>query len=146
MSAASLARRFIQARNLLSGRVAGAVLATLFVFLLPAAADAYTLVLRSGRQVNLPGDFRVTPSAVIYEASPGFFVSVWLANVDVSATEKANAEPAGSFAERIRQKPDGKAGEPTTPTAKVEHRAAPRVITNEDLEPLRLKREAQEAE
>lgn len=141
MSARSLARRFVHASGASYGRAAGAVLAALFVFLLPAAADAYTLVLRSGRHVNVPGSFRVTPSAVIYEASPGFSVTVWLSNVDTAATERANAEPAGSFAARIRQEP-GAAPAPL----KAGRRAAARVITNKEIEPLRLRREAQEAE
>jgi hypothetical protein len=146
MSAGSLARRSASASCFTSGRLSAAVLAALFVFLLPAAADAYTLVLRSGRQVTVPGDFRVTPSAVTYEASPGFSVTVWLANVDVAATERVNAEPAGSFFRRISRGPDGRAAGPTTQAAKAGRRAEARVITDKDLEPQRLRREAQEAE
>src|SRR4030095_775059 len=98
MPAGSVARRFARARDISSGRVCGAVLATLFFFLLPVAANAYTLVLRGGRHVTVPDDFKVTPTAVVYEASPGLSVTVWLKNIEVAATEKANAEPAGSFA------------------------------------------------
>jgi hypothetical protein len=126
--------------------VSKTLLATLFFLLLPAAADAYTLVLRSGRQVNIPEDFRVTPAAVIYEASPGFSVTVWLANLDVAATERANAEPAGSFAKRIKQEPGDGAATPAQGDVKSERRAGPKVITNKDLEPSRLRREAQEEE
>jgi hypothetical protein len=67
-------------------------------------------------------------------------------NVDVAATERANAEPAGSFARRIRQEP-GEAGEAAAQSAvKAERRAGTKVLTNRELEPLRLRREAQEAE
>jgi len=82
MLAGSLARRFAYASSAPSGRVAGAVLAALFFFPLPAAAQ----------------------------------------------------EPAGGGAAR------------TPGRVKAERRAGPKVITNEDLEPLRLRREAQEAE
>lgn len=146
MSASNLARRFVHASGVSYGRSAAFLLATMFVFLLPAAADAYTLVLRSGRQVNVPADFRVTTSAVIYETSPGFFVTVWLTNVDTAATEKANAEPAGSFAKRINQQPDEAVAASTSAAAQAERTPAARVITNRDIEPLRLRREAQEAE
>ncbi|HEV7891983.1 MAG TPA: hypothetical protein VGP08_15165 [Pyrinomonadaceae bacterium] len=146
MSIRSLARRFASASGFTSGRVCAAVIAALSVFLLPVAAAAYTLVLRSGRQVNVPGDFKVTPAAVIYETSPGFFVTVWLANVDTAATEKANAEPAGSFVRRIKQEPDETVPTTTPESVKAESLPARRVVTNRELEPLRLRREAQEAE
>jgi hypothetical protein len=146
MSIRSLARRFASASGFTSGRVCAVVIAALSVLLLPAAADAYTLVLRSGRQVNVPGDFKVTPAAVIYETSPGFFVTVWLANVDTAATEKANAEPAGSFVRRINKEPDETVASTTPESVKAESLPARRVVTNKELEPLRLRREAQEAE
>ena len=146
MSASSLARRFAYASGISPGRVSGALLATLFFFLLPVAANAYTLVLRSGRHVTVPDDFKVTPSAVIYEPSPGFSVTVWLTNIDVAATERANAEPAGSFAKRIKQEPGGGAAARAQGALKAERRAGPKVVTNRDLEPSRLRREAQEAE
>lgn len=142
----SLARRFTLTSGFTRGRVCAAVIAAVLVFLLPAAADAYTLVLRSGREVNVPGDFKVTPAAVIYETSPGFFVTVWLTNVDTAATEKANAEPAGSFVKRINQKPDETVAPATPEPVNAESLSARRVVTNKELEPLRLKREAQEAE
>jgi hypothetical protein len=122
------------------------LLATLLFLLLPVAADAYTLVLRSGRRVNVPDDFKVTPAAVVYEASPGFSVTVWLSNVDVAATERANAEPAGNFARRIKQEPGAGVAGPAPGAVDAARRAAPRVVTNRDLEPSRLRREAQEAE
>ena len=146
MSAVSLARRFAHASGISYGRVSGVLLATLILLLLPAVADAYTLVLRSGRQVNVPDNFKVTPAAVIYEASPGFSVTVWLTNVDTAATERANAEPAGSFVKRIKQEPDKPVASTTPESARAESRPTRRVLTNKELEPLRLRREAQEAE
>jgi hypothetical protein len=147
MSANNPARRPVYRGSVSSGRMFRVGLATLLFFVLTVAADAYTLVLRSGRRVTVPDDFRVTPTAVIYEASPGFRVTVWLSNVDFAATERANAEPAGNFAGRIKQEPEAAAAPAHAPEAtKAERRAGRRVVTNKDLEPSRLRREAQEME
>jgi hypothetical protein len=146
MSVGSPARRFALASGFTSGRASVTVLAALLIFLLAATADAYTLVLRSGRHVNVPDDFRVTPSAVVYETSPGFSVTVWLTNVDVAATERANAETAGSFARRITQGAASSSAAPAQGASMAGGRAGTKVITNKELEPLRLRREAQEAE
>ncbi|MDQ3804994.1 MAG: hypothetical protein M3416_14335, partial [Acidobacteriota bacterium] len=147
MSANSLARRPVSNETVPSGRMFRAGLATLLFFMLPVAAEAYTLVLRSGRHVTVPDDFEVTPTAVIYEASPGFSVTVWLSNVDFAATERANGEPAGNFARRIKQEPEGADAPACAPEAtKAERRAGRKVVTNKELEPSRLRREAQEEE
>lgn len=148
MPANGLARRPARGGSVTHGRPSRLGLAALLLllFVLPAAASAYTLVLRSGRRVTIPDDFKVTPAAVIYEASPGFSVTVWLSNVDLAATEKANAEPAGSFAGRVVREPkrDGAAG--AQEALKTERRPGRRVITNKELEPARLRREEQEKE
>jgi hypothetical protein len=146
MSARSLVRRSTCGRGHWPGRVSGAVLIALLFFVLPAAANAYTLVLRSGRQVTVPGAFRVTPSAVVYEASPGFSITVWLSNVDFAATERANAEPAGSFAKRIGRDTEGAGAAQAPEASKAGRRPGRKVVTDKDLEPSRLRREAQEEE
>jgi len=132
-------------RRFLTARLSSVALAALLLLALPLAADAYTLVLRSGRRVQIPDAFKVTPAAVVYEASPGFTVTVWLSNVDAAATEKANAEPAGSFAKRIEREQQAP-GAASTQAAKAGPGAAPKTVTNRELEPSRLRREAQEAE
>lgn len=116
--------------------------------MLPVAADAYTLVLRSGRIVNVSDEFKVTRTAITYEASPGYWVTVWLSNVDIAATERANREPAGSFAKRIERAPHELPAAPAqVPEATKAGRDARRkAITNRELEPIRLTREAQEEE
>jgi hypothetical protein len=123
-------------------------LATLFFFMLPVAAGAYTLVLRSGRLVSVSDNFKVTPTAFTYEASPGYWVTVWLSNIDIAATERANSEPVGSFIQKIKREPGGERVAPTHgPGAlKVGHDDKRKVVTNKDLEPARLTREAQEEE
>ena len=146
MSASSLARRPACGRSVPSGRMSRALQIALLLFMLPVAANAYTLVLRSGRHVTVPGAFKVTPAAVVYEASPGFTVTVWLSNVDFAATERANAEPAGSFARRIERVPEGAAPAQAPGAAKAGRRPGRKVVTDKDLEPSRLRREAQEEE
>jgi hypothetical protein len=146
MSAYGFALRSVSERSVSSGPLFRLGLATLLFLLLPVAAGAYTLVLRSGRHVTIPDDFRLTPTAVTYEAAPGFTVTVWLSNVDFAATEKANAEPAGSFAGRIKRETEAAAAAPATGAVQTGRRAGPRVVTNRELEPSRLRREAQEEE
>lgn len=147
MPSNSPARRPANSRGMLCARVARLGIVALLFLMLPAAAGAYTLVLRSGRHVTVPDDFKVTPAAVIYEASPGFSVTVWLSNVDFATTERANGEPAGSFAKRIKpESGEGDAAARTPKAVKTERGTVRRVVTNKDLEPSRLRREEQEEE
>jgi hypothetical protein len=149
MSANTFARRPARSWSVSSVRLFRAGLAALLFFMLPLAAHAYTLVLRSGRVVTVSDTFKVTPAAIIYEASPGYWVTVWLSNVDIAATEKANNEPAGSFTGRIRREPYGEhaAARARAPQASQVARGAGRkVVTNKELEAARLTREAQEQE
>lgn len=119
--------------------------------MLPIAASAYTIVLRSGRLITVSDKFKVSPTAITYEASPGYWVTVWLSNVDVAATEKANNEPSGSFTRRMKRGQEGVPAAAAAPARASEAlqagRAAGRkVVTNKELEPTRLMRQAQEAE
>jgi hypothetical protein len=149
MSANILARRPANRRGVSSVRLfRAAALATLLFFMLPVAANAYTLVLRSGRRVTVSDKFKVTPTAITYEASPGYWVTVWLSNIDIDATEKANSEPAGSFNGRIERQPQESPAAPArVPEGAQAGRGASRkVVTNKELESTRLAREAHEAE
>jgi hypothetical protein len=148
MSVYDPARGPADGRGVSSGLLPRLGLAALLLLLLPLAANAYTLVLRSGRHVTLPANFKVTPAAVIYEPSPGLTVTVWLSNVDFAATEKANAEPAGSFAKRIGREPEAGVAAPARAPEVLKTGQSPgrRVVTNKDLEPSRMQREAQERE
>lgn len=148
MTASILARRPTRSWSVSSGRRWRAGLVVLLLLMLPVAANAYTLVLRSGRLVNVSDKFKVTATAITYEASPGYWITVWLSNVDIAATERANSEPTGSFTRRIKREPAGVSVAPAqTPEAsKVGRDAGRKVITNKELERTRLTREAQEEE
>jgi len=148
MSANILARRPTRKSSVSHGLLFRVGLAALLFFILPIAANAYTLVLRSGRLLTVSDKFKVTPTAITYEASPGYWITVRLSNVDIAATERANSEPAGSFTKRIKQEPEGSpAAQARAPEVTKAGRAASRkVVTNKELEPTRLTREAQEQE
>jgi hypothetical protein len=143
-----------------------AVIFTLFVS--TAVAEAYTVVLRSGRLVEIPGKFVVTKSAVIYEVATDIQVSIQLVNVNVDATEKLNHESPGSFLRRTEvpattqvspaqspgstqlilkdsQSGRGQSDPNSTLSAQDRERApAQRTITNKDLEAFARSRQESE--
>ena len=105
--------------------------AVVFLALTVSAVNAYTVVMRDGRRVEIPNEFTVTNSTLTYAVSNGFQVTIQLNTVDIAATERANGQPTGSFS----QKAAASAAVPTTPQAR-----ARRSITNQDLEVYRKAR------
>ena len=69
----------------------------LFLFLGVSAVNAYTVVMRDGRRVEIPNEFTVTNSTLTYDAGDRIQVTIQLNTVDIAATERANAEAPGSF-------------------------------------------------
>jgi len=121
------------------GRFTGRVLAAaLFLTFAASSVNAYTLVMRNGRRVEIPNTFTVSGSTVTYEVGSGVQVTIQLSTIDIGATELANGEPAGSFLSKSAT-PAPAAGRPrqTRPTAT-------RSITNADLEEYRRTRIASE--
>jgi hypothetical protein len=113
----------------------GRVLMLLLV--LPSAASAYTLVMRSGRHLEIPDSFVVTRTTLTYEAAPGLNVTLQLSTIDIAATERLNGEPSGTLLRRVPQL--------KAQTDAAEKSPARRTITNRDLEGARLARERSEA-
>jgi hypothetical protein len=120
--------------------------------LLFATANAYTIVMRGGRRIEIPSRFVVTPSTLTYEVSPGVQITLEMATIDVAATEKANKEVPGSLLKRAQPGSE----KPVGPTDNVEKnkaaseasgaRGARRTITNRDLEEAaRRRRESERA-
>jgi hypothetical protein len=107
--------------------------AVVFLALTVSAVNAYTVVMRDGRRVEIPNEFTVTNSTLTYEVSNGFQVTIQLNTVDIAATERANSEPTGS----LLQKAGASAAVPNTQQTRP--RAA-RSITNQDLEVYRKAR------
>ena len=96
------------------------------------AANAYTVVMRSGRQVEIPNTFTVTKSTLTYETAPGIQITLQLSTIDVAATERLNNQP-GSLSLN--------AAKPSTTVAPQEPATrARRSITNQDLESYRRAR------
>src|SRR5262245_16291336 len=102
---------------------------------LVSAVNAYTIVMRDGRRVEIPAQFSVDERTLTYEVAPGIQVTVQLAAVDIGATERENKEPAGAFRSRIKKLA------PTLPQKKAN---AERSITNTDLNSFRIAREKSE--
>jgi hypothetical protein len=103
-------------------------LAALFLALTVSVANAYTVVMRDGRRVEIPNEFTVTNSTLTYEVNSGIQITIQLATVDVAATEQANREPTGSLLRRASTPP-----QEVQPAVQPRPRAQ-RSITNKDLE------------
>src|SRR3982751_4734043 len=73
----------------------------LFLFLTVYAVNAYTVVMRDGRRVEIPNEFTVTDSTLTYGVGQGFQVTIQLNTLDIPATERANGEAQGSFLRKV---------------------------------------------
>ncbi|HWT02929.1 MAG TPA: hypothetical protein VN256_21950 [Pyrinomonadaceae bacterium] len=104
--------------------------------LLPVAASAYTVVLRSGRRVEIPAAFTVTKLTLTYEAAPGINVTLQMATIDIPATERANNEPAGALLRRAERPATSATGAGTA----AQPRAPRRELTRQDIESARAAR------
>jgi len=113
--------------------VSRTLFAVLFLCLSISAVNAYTVVMRDGRRVEIPNEFTVTNSTLTYEVSNGFQVTIQLNTVDIAATERANRAPAGS----LLQKAAAPEVVPALPQTRTQ---AGRSITNQDLEVYRKAR------
>jgi hypothetical protein len=122
-----------------NGKPAGRVLAVLlFLACGLISANAYTLVMRDGRRVQIPDAFTV---------SSGIQVTVQLSTVNIAATERANGDAAGSFMSKSSAMPSSapSTNAPATSRPRQATRTnANRSITNADLEEYRRTRVASE--
>jgi hypothetical protein len=109
----------------------------LCILMLASTVDAYTIVLKSGRTIEIPASFTITSSALLYETAPGIQVSLQLATVDISMTEQVNGEKPGSFLSRFQSAP-------VPATGTTQNSPASRTVTNRDLERFARTRKANE--
>jgi hypothetical protein len=112
--------------------------AALFLFLTVSVVNAYTVVMRDGRRVEIPNEFTVTNSTLTYDVGNGMQITIQLNTVDIGATERANGEAQGSL---LR-----KATAPQLPVERASQTNAQRSITNADLEKFRRARVESENE
>jgi hypothetical protein len=107
--------------------------AALFLFLTVSAVNAYTIVMRDGRRVEIPNQFAVTNSTLTYDVGAGMQVTIQLNTVDIEATERLNGEVRGAFLM--------KANAPKLDVDSQTRPAGPqRSVTNGDLEKFRRAR------
>jgi hypothetical protein len=124
------------ARNGFTRRASRTALALALGLLLPVAAAAYTVVLRSGRRVEIPQTFTVTKLTLTYEAAPGINVTLQMATIDIAATVRANHESPGSLLRRAEHPPVRASGADTSAQSKTPRRE----LTREDIERARAAR------
>jgi hypothetical protein len=104
--------------------------ASVLTVIIASGASAYTLVMRDGRRVEIPENFIVTKSTLTYQVTADIQVTVQLASIDVTATERLNKQRSGSLMETVPVQ-EVKTARPTRSS---------RTITNEDLETYRRTR------
>lgn len=108
--------------------------------LLPVTACAYTVVMRSGRRIEIPNTFIVTGQTLTYEAAPGINITLMMTGIDIAATERANNEAAGSLLLRAQGTSRVQSNMSATDAGPTR-----RTLTNKDLEGTRRAREQSEA-
>lgn len=104
--------------------------AVCLLFVVAVTANAYSVVMRSGKRIEIPDRFSVTNLTLTYETAPGFSVTLQMSAIDIRATEQANNEKPGSLLARVTQQTT----ETFEPAAAVQQTKAARTITNRDLE------------
>jgi hypothetical protein len=113
--------------------------------LLPITACAYTIVMRSGRRIEIPSTFIVTGKTLTYETAPGINITLMMTGIDIAATERANNEPAGSLL--LRAQETRPATMPTADSSAADIRPqARRTLTNRDLAASERARKQSEAD
>ena len=118
------------------------ICALILAVALPVAASAYTVIMRSGRRVEIPATFIVTGGTLTYEAAPGINVTLQLANIDIAATEQANGETPGSL---LRRAGEQRRREPKTQESSTAPQTARRTLTNQDVNKSRRARKVSES-
>jgi hypothetical protein len=122
-------------------RIASRIIcASVLALLLPVVACAYTIVLRSGRRIEIPSNFTVTKLTLTYEAAPSINITLLISTIDIQATERANGEPSGSLLKRA----DARAT--TGATTSSAARTPRRQLTAQDIEAARRARLLSEQE
>ena len=104
------------------------IMAVVFLVLATTVANAYTLVMRNGRRVEIPNEFTIKASTLTYTVGSGIQITHQLSGIDIAKTERVNGEPSGSFMARASA-----TAQTIAQPAQSQPRAQ-RSITNRDLE------------
>ena len=130
-----------------SGRASSRIVSVCaLMFILTVTANAYTVVMRGGRRIEIPSQFVVTTSTLTYETAPGVQITLQMATIDISATDEANNEQPGSLLRRAQLTPLSSLSAQTSGSEVQISSATParRTITNRDLESSRRRRHESE--
>ncbi len=108
-----------------------AMCAACLLFTLAATTNAYSIVMRGGKRIEIPAQFIVNNLTLTYEAAPGFWITLQMAAVDIPATERANNEISGSLLARATK--EKKPPRMTESTSQAPEPMSSRSITNREL-------------
>ncbi|MCA1574611.1 MAG: hypothetical protein LC770_08755 [Acidobacteria bacterium] len=112
--------------------------AACLLFVLAATTNAYSIVMRGGKRIEIPAQFSVTNMTLTYEAAPGFWITLQMAAIDIPATERANNQMPGSLLGRAtKEKESPRTSEKTS---EARESKASRSVTNRELEPFQRSR------
>src|SRR5882762_11322079 len=75
---------------------------SVITLLLGVVANAYTVIMRGGRRIEIPAQFVVTPATLTYKVTEGIQITIPMEAIDIPATEKANNEAPGSLLKRAQ--------------------------------------------
>ncbi len=118
--------------------------AACLLFVLAATTNAYSIVMRGGKRVEIPAQFSVTNMTLTYEAAPGFWITLQMAAIDIPATERANNQIPGSLLGRVTKEKEPPRTSETTSQAR--ESKASRSVTNLELKSFeRLRVESERA-
>ena len=75
---------------------------SVIILSLCVVANAYTVIMRGGRRIEIPSQFVVTPATLTYKVTEGIQITIPMAAIDIPATEKVNNETPGSLLKRAQ--------------------------------------------
>jgi hypothetical protein len=116
-----------------------------FLLTVSMVANAYIVVMRGGKRIEIPSHFTVTNSTLTYEVSPGVQITLATAAIDIAATEVANKELPGSFLRRIHPVLGDSNARAEVKVSPRPANTSARTINNRDLESTAQRRRASES-
>lgn len=122
----------------------------LIIILLPVGAQAYTLVLKNGQRIEVAAKYRIVNNVAVFTQANGKRFSVELNNINIDATEAANGESAGAFAQHSSARSNNNnntaimLSEREVPQSTVQPKAL--LMTTADFEPYHVYREIRETQ
>jgi hypothetical protein len=119
------------------------------LILLPVVAQAYTLVLKDGRRIEVRNQYRIVNELAVFTLPEGNRLSISLEKINVSETELANGDEPGMFVKNATSPPKVSDKSAPTDAAKTDEESpivasskpGAKKLTNKDFERYRVRRE-----